>query len=176
MALLRVLHAADLPDPGKLAKKLDDMAASGVAPAAGDAAAPSGTAPAAAGAIDWQALVEQVDAAGALRVAQTMRDWVRPVEVAQGRLVYALAPGFVGDPAADFRDTLYKLTGSRWDVEQRETGGEPSLREREEAAKAEAQAKMRAHPLVEAAFAAFPEAELVEDAEIQPAGRQAWGR
>jgi len=85
-------------------------------------------------------------------------------------------PGFVGDPAADFRDTLYKLTGSRWDVEQRETGGEPSLREREEAAKAEAQAKMRAHPLVEAAFAAFPEAELVEDAEIQPAGRQAWGR
>ena len=176
MALLRVLHAADLPDPGKLAKKLDDMAASGVAAAAGDAAAPSGTAPAAAGAIDWQALVEQVDAAGALRVAQTMRDWVRPVEVAQGRLVYALAPGFVGDPAADFRDTLYKLTGSRWDVEQRETGGEPSLREREEAAKAEAQAKMRAHPLVEAAFAAFPEAELVEDAEIQPAGRQAWGR
>ncbi|MXO68061.1 DNA polymerase III subunit gamma/tau [Altererythrobacter marinus] len=176
MALLRVLHAADLPDPGRLAKKLDDMAASGVAPAAGDAAAPSGTAPAAAGAIDWQALVEQVDAAGALRVAQTMRDWVRPVEVAQGRLVYALAPGFVGDPAADFRDTLYKLTGSRWDVEQRETGGEPSLREREEAAKAEAQAKMRAHPLVEAAFEAFPEAELVEDAEIQPAGRQAWGR
>ncbi|MEC9067226.1 MAG: DNA polymerase III subunit gamma/tau [Pseudomonadota bacterium] len=176
MALLRVLHAADLPDPGKLAKKLDDMAASGVAPAAGDAAAPSGSAPAAAGAIDWQALVEQVDAAGALRVAQTMRDWVRPVEVAQGRLVYALAPGFVGDPAADFRDTLYKLTGSRWDVEQRETGGEPSLREREEAAKAKAQAKMRAHPLVEAAFAAFPEAELVEDAEIQPAGRQAWGR
>nr|WP_236699443.1 DNA polymerase III subunit gamma/tau [Pelagerythrobacter marensis] len=177
MALLRVLHAADLPDPGKLAKKLDDMVANGVAaPAATGGEGAAGSAPAATAAIEWPALVERVDAAGALRVAQTMRDWVRPIELVQGRLVYALAPGFVGDPAAEFRDMLYKLTGERWDVEQRESGGDPSLREREEAAKAEAQAKMRAHPLVEAAFEAFPEAELVEDAEIQPAGRQAWGR
>ena len=174
MALLRVLHAADLPDPGKLAKKLDDMAANGVAAPA--AAGEGGGAAAPAAALDWQELVNRVDHAGALRVAQTMRDWLRPIELAPGRLVYALAEGFAGDPAADLRDTLHKLTGERWEVEQHDTGGEPSLREREEAARAEAQAKMRAHPLVEAAFATFPEAELVEDAEVQPAGRQAWGR
>ncbi|WP_338445728.1 DNA polymerase III subunit gamma/tau [Pelagerythrobacter marensis] len=173
MALLRVLHAADLPDPGKLAKKLDEMAASGVAASSAGGEGAPGSSPAATAAMDWQALVERVDAAGALRVAQTMRDWVRPIELAQGRLVYALAPGFVGDPAGEFRDALSKLTGVRWEVEQRETGGEPSLREREEAAKAQAEAEMRAHPLVEAAFEAFPEAELVEDADIQPAGRQA---
>jgi DNA polymerase-3 subunit gamma/tau len=31
MALLRVLHAADLPDPGKLAEQLGQLAASGMA-------------------------------------------------------------------------------------------------------------------------------------------------
>ena len=174
MALLRVLHAADLPDPGKLAKKLEHMAANATTAPVPAAQGANGAAPAAS--LDWQALVDRIDHAGALRVAQTMRDWLRPIELAPGKLVYALAEGFAGDPAPDLRDALHKLTGERWEVEQRDTGGEPSLREREEAARAEAQAKMRAHPLVEAAFATFPEAELVEDAEVQPAGRQAWGR
>ena len=173
MALLRVLHAADLPDPGKLAKKLEHMAANGVAPAAPSSPG-NGAAPAAS--LDWQALVDRIDHSGALRVAQTMRDWLRPIEVAPGRLVYALAEGFAGDPAADLRDALNKLTGERWEIEQRATGGEPSLREHEEMARAEAQAKMRAHPLVEAAFEAFPEAELVEEAEAQPTSQRAWSR
>ncbi|WP_374405225.1 DNA polymerase III subunit gamma/tau [Pelagerythrobacter sp.] len=173
MALLRVLHAADLPDPGKLAKKLDDMAANGVAAPASVGQGASGGASAA---LDWEALVDRVGNSGALRVEQTMRDWVRPIELTQGRLVYALAEGFAGDPAAEFRDTLSKLDGERWEIEQREAGGAPSLRERDEAAKAEAKAKLRAHPLVEAAFEAFPEAEMVEDADVQPAGKQAWGR
>ena len=43
MALLRVLHASNLPDPGKLAKKLEELAARGPAPAAtsGENAAPT---------------------------------------------------------------------------------------------------------------------------------------
>ncbi len=35
MALLRVMHAADMPDPGTLAKRLEELAASGVARGAG---------------------------------------------------------------------------------------------------------------------------------------------
>ncbi|MFN6935559.1 MAG: hypothetical protein ACK4NZ_10460, partial [Tsuneonella sp.] len=43
------------------------------------------------------------------------------------------------------------------------TGGEPTLVEREQADKDDAAARLRAHPLVEATFAAFPDAEFVTD-------------
>ncbi len=61
MALLRVMHAADLPDPGQLAKKLEEMAANGMPPPASSRAAVQ-PAPQAR-AIDWHQLVEQVDRA-----------------------------------------------------------------------------------------------------------------
>jgi DNA polymerase-3 subunit gamma/tau len=75
MALLRVLHAAEMPDPGGLVRKLEEMLAQGPAlAAAAMAAAPAadGGAPAAAPAptgiaMDWQALVEQVEELAAYR-------------------------------------------------------------------------------------------------------------
>ena len=170
MALLRVMHAADMPDPGTLAKKLEDMLANGVAvPApASDAVSaggtPSGGPTAQAPAMGWEALVDRVDRAGYLRVAQIMRDWVRVIELAPGRLVYSLVPGLSLDPAADIRDALLKATGDRWEIQTGESEGAPSLREREVAAKEAASAAMRRDPLVEAAFAAFPQAEIVEEA------------
>lgn len=161
MALLRVLHAADLPDPGMLAKQLGEMAASG-AGSASDAAAPS-AAPRAS--IDWSDLCEQVDRAGMLRVAGLMRDWIRVVELAPGRLVYSPAPGLADDPAADLRDALFKATGTRWQVERGVGEGAPTLREQAEAARQAEADRIRRHPLVEAAFEAFPDAELVEEGD-----------
>jgi DNA polymerase-3 subunit gamma/tau len=55
-----------------------------------------------------------------LRVAGTMRDWLRVVALEPGRLVYALAPGFTDDPAVELRDALLKATGERWQVERGE--------------------------------------------------------
>ncbi|MBS1240008.1 MAG: polymerase subunit gamma/tau, partial [Proteobacteria bacterium] len=148
MALLRVMHAADLPDPGMLAKRLEEMAANGIAaapaPAGGSGDAPQARAP------EWHQLVDLVDRAGQLRVAQLMRDWVRVIELEAGRLVYALAPGLSGDPAAELRDGLLQATGERWQVERGEGEGAPSLREQAEALKAEQELQLRNRPLVKA--------------------------
>jgi DNA polymerase-3 subunit gamma/tau len=172
MALLRVLHASDLPDPGKLAEQLGKLAASSVAQPPATSGEP---APAPAARVDWRELCEQVDRAGMLRVAGTMRDWLRVIALEPGRLVYALAPGFSDDPAAELRDALLKATGARWQVERGDGEGAPTLREQAEAAKAAESERIRRNPLVEAAFAAFPEAEMVEDDDT-PKGDRNWGR
>ena len=175
MALLRVLHAADLPDPGTLAKTFEEIAARAVvAPAAhadgssagagAGGAAPAALAPAL---LDWEQLVRRVDEAGFLRVAQVMRDWVRPVEVRTGLLRYQLAPGFADDASADMRDALARITGERWQVEQAAGDAQPSLRERAESKAKDAHAALLASPLVKAAFAAFPDAELIDESRVE---------
>ncbi len=187
MALLRVMHAADLPDPGKLAKKIEELAERGLAaapaPASGDAsalpAATSANAPAAA--MNWADLVQRVDDFGQLRVAQMMRDWIRVIELSDGKLIYAPVDGLSDDPAPEVRDALFKLTGKRWHMELGSGASvdqaTPSLREQEEAEKAEAEAKIREHPLVKATFEAFPEAELLDKQEnVAQAGGSKWNR
>ena len=171
MALLRVLHASQMPDPGKLAKRIEEIAANGIVAgarvdgagegAAVQAAAPVATAPN----VSWAALVDQVDAAGQLRVAQIMRDRIRVIAIEPERLVYEQADSFPDDPAPDIREALFKVTGKRWMIE-RGTGpdagrAQPSLREAAEAEAAAEDARIRSDPLVKAAFAAFPEAELM---------------
>jgi DNA polymerase-3 subunit gamma/tau len=113
--------------------------------------------------MDWSALVHTVENAGQLRIAQIMRDWVRVVALTPAKLRFSLVPGYSGDPAPDLREGLFKATGERWHVEYTEADGAPALRELSEADKAAAQAALRQSPLVAAAFAAFPQAELVED-------------
>ena len=161
MALLRVLHASDLPDPGKLAKKLEDLANRTPVAASADTNAPAPSAP--QGSLDWQELVDRIDDAGQLRVAQMMRDRVRVIELAPERLVFEQADDFSDDPIPDIRDALFKLTGKRWLVERGTGDAQPSLRERAEAEADAARNRILSDPLVKATFAAFPDAELVEE-------------
>jgi len=181
MALLRVQHAADLPDPGQLVKRLEQAALSATAAVATAAPAPSSAnAPAASAAstpasapdVDWKALCETVDHSGQLRVAQIMRDWVRVIAIKPGELRYQLVEGYPGDPTADLRDALLRITGERWIIERGTETGAPSLRERAEAVKAEAKAAMLASPLVAAALAAFPGATFVEEQAVPKVGGQ----
>ncbi len=162
MALLRVLHARDLPDPGALLKKLEETAA------APRVSAPAADAPTPASepvSVPWSALVEAVDRSGQLRIAQIMRDWVRVIALEPAALTYVFAPGYNGDHDAELRDALLRATGERWTVTRGNGDGAPSLRERTEAAKAEAESALRASPLVAAALAAFPGAEFVQEDE-----------
>jgi DNA polymerase-3 subunit gamma/tau len=168
MALLRVQHAADMPDPGTLAKKLEELAARGpVAAAPGDAAAP---APAAPQAMSWAALVELVEQSGQLRLSQVMHDWVRVIALEPGELTYTLVAGYPGDATAELRDALLRATGERWQVTRAEGEAAPSLKELADAVKDAARAAVRSDPLVEAAFAAFPNAEMLDES---PDGRVA---
>ena len=166
MALLRVMHASDMPDPGELARRLEAAAAQAqlAAPAGTTGSAGTGSGATATVAPVWEALVARVDAGGQLQAAQIMRDWVRVVALTQGELRFALAPGYSGDPAPELRAALLKATGERWQVERIEGGdAAPSLREVAAAGAAQAAAAVRREPIVEAAFAAFPDAELIED-------------
>jgi DNA polymerase-3 subunit gamma/tau len=179
MALLRVMHAADMPDPGTLAKMLEEMAAKGIAAAP----APGGNGAAGeasrAAAPDWKALVEQVKQSridGTLALASKMELQVRVVALEPGRLTYSLAQGFKEDLSPELRDGLLKVTGERWQVELVDGEGAPTLIETAEALKAEECARIRGAPIVEAAFAAFPDAELVEEEKAAAGGDLHWNR
>ena len=163
MALLRVQHAADLPDPGSLARKLEEIAARGPVAAPVGESAPANVPAPAPQALDWQTVINTVEQSGQFRMSQLMHDWVRVISLAPGELVYSLAPGYPGDATAELRDALLRATGERWTVTRGEGDAKPSLKEDKDAQKDAARAAILADPLVEAAFAAFPDAELLEE-------------
>jgi DNA polymerase-3 subunit gamma/tau len=173
MALLRVLHAAELPDPGTLEKLLKDAAARGItAPVAAAPGTPAAAAPVAMAdtAMEWSILCDRVEQEGLLRVAQIMRDWVQVIDLAQGKLTYTQPDDYAEDAAAELRDALLRATGERWEVVRGQKGtGLPSLREREQAALAAETNRIRNHPLVRSALATFPGAELVGEDEVAQA-------
>ncbi|TIX51926.1 DNA polymerase III subunit gamma/tau [Alteraurantiacibacter aquimixticola] len=184
MALLRILHAADMPDPGKLEKLLKEAAERGVgavqAPAAPGAAASSQDGPQAAGSmpdahIEWTIMCDRVEQEGLLRMGQVMRDWIRIIELRDGYLRFTHSDEFDEDILPELRDALLRATGERWDVAKGAGEGQPSLRERAEAAQAADRARIESHPLVQATKAAFPAAELL-DAEEMPVGEARWNR
>jgi DNA polymerase III subunit gamma/tau len=164
MALLRVIHAASLPDPGELAKMLAE---------ARNAAPPPPSAPTALDLPqtatvqtlmppDFPALLDRFAREGLVSLEMTLRDTMRLVEYAPPLLAYQLAgpvaPGFI----AELRDALARVTGTRWELEERAGEAQPSLLELEQAAAEAGRRAIMESPLVKAAFAAFPDAELIE--------------
>ncbi|HET9629439.1 MAG TPA: DNA polymerase III subunit gamma/tau, partial [Novosphingobium sp.] len=179
MALLRVLHAAELPDPGQLARKLESLAANPGALAAAAAPASPDGAPAAtvaAPSAGWAELVERVEHNSPM-IGASLRLGVRVVSLAAGHLRYQLAPGLAPLSDADMRKALDAVTGLSWQVERVAEGeAMPSLEETRAAAESEARESLRRSPLVEAAFAAFPGAELIEEEAASPHGERNWSR
>ncbi len=159
MALLRAMHAADMPDPGTLARHLEELASrtpTVTSPQSADAAPRPSDAP------PWEALVQQVAARAGEHQANVMRLQVRVVELSAGRLVYSQPPGFRDDISADLRNALRQTTGEPWTVERVEADGQPTLVERQMSEASAAEQALRADPLVAAALAAFPDAEFVD--------------
>lgn len=174
MALLRALHAQELPDPGRLARLIEDAASR--APAAPADGSPAGEAPG-VNAVKWEDLVARVEAGGQHLAAGIMRLQIRPIAVEEGSLRYSRNPLYRDDIAPTLREALAAITGTRWLLEEVPDGeGEaaPSIAEREEAAQQSAETEARAHPLVQAAFAAFPGAEIIADRDKPPVGLQEW--
>ena len=185
MALLRVAHAAELPDPGQLAKRLEELAARAAFASPESIGAQAGSAPSAPApqmrpTQTWAGLVDTVDRAGLLVAAGTMRDWVRVVELGDDVLRFQLAPGYSADVVPEIKDALFKVTGQRWQVDRvpadPNVPPQPSLRELAEAVATAAEAALRADPLVKAAFAHFPQAELIDEAKARDTGAQSWSK
>ena len=177
MALLRVMHATDLPDPGGLVRQIETLLreGGGAAVAAGAGATAPGAAPVVAQApVDWADLVNRVDQAHPL-VAATMRLAVRVIGLAAGQLVYELAPGIAADPTAEIRRALEAATGEHWQVAREQSTGAPSLEEARVAQAAAQEAAMHEDPLVKAVMAAFPQARIIDDPGSEP-GAKPWSR
>ncbi len=162
MALLRVLHASDMPDPGSLVKQLEEMMATAPTPQAGPASGEGASAPATAQALDWRELVERIEHKF-LGLGSRLRMQVRPITVERGKLTYSLADGFSDNFTSELRDALNQITGDTWEVAQQDVAGEPTLVEREALERAEAIERMKNDPLVAATMAAFPGARLVDE-------------
>jgi DNA polymerase-3 subunit gamma/tau len=176
MALLRVMHAADMPDPGQLARRLEELASR--APAASSASgAPAGATPAPIS-LPWEALVKQVENIGKLSLADTMRMQVRVVELAPGLLRYAQPASFREDIAALLKGGLQEATRQTWQVERVAGDGAPTIVEQNEAVEAASEAAVRQAPLVEAVFAAFPDAQFISESEeaAQFRGTRQWSQ
>jgi DNA polymerase-3 subunit gamma/tau len=155
MALLRVIHASEMPDPGALIEKLG----SGDAAAAPAPAAPSASRPAEAPA-SFAALVELVGAAGKPHLAQQLHDFVGLVRYAPPELVVRPIKPLSGDFPRDLAAALKAATGTAWQVRASDEPAQPTLLEQEKAAAERLREEVLASPLVAAAFEAFPEAEL----------------
>ena len=157
MALLRLIHAADLPDPATLLARL-----SGEAAAAASAAAPSGKAkgPSAALPVDFKSLVELLERSGKHNLAVQLHDQVGVVRYAPPVLVLKPMRPLGGDWPRELASILKPLTGTSWQISLSDESGEPSLLDQEKIAEERVRADVLADPNVRSAMDAFPESEL----------------
>jgi DNA polymerase-3 subunit gamma/tau len=157
MALLRLIHAADLPDPATLMAKLSGEGAVAIPSAAqsGKAAGPSARIPG-----DFRALVKLLRDHGKQILAQQLHDQVGVVRYAPPELVLKPARPLGGDWPRELAAQLKSLTASSWQVSLSDEAGEPSLLDQEKIAEERVRADVLADPNVQAVLDAFPDAQL----------------
>jgi DNA polymerase III subunit gamma/tau len=161
MALLRVVHASSLPDPGELVRRLESGAAAPPPPAAVTAAEPVSALPA-----TFEAMITAIEQAGKHLVAQRLRDEVGLIDYAPPRLIIRPMRPF---DLRDLAQVLKDITGSAWLIEAQDAPAQPTLREQERTAESAARDAIMAHPIVSAALTQFPEAELIGWTEARQA-------
>ncbi len=187
MALLRVLCAGDMPDPGKLAKMLQQGAMAASAPAEQQSAPPQPTAepvaqiapppsPAPVAVREQQTSVLPNQFSDVVKTVGRVSAVLESILIADMRLISLDPPNVVYQPVrvigdSDIRkiiDALRQETGQDWKFTEGQGEAQPSLVEREQQKRdAERQAILDA-PLVKAAFEAFPDAVLLEDEDPRP--------
>jgi DNA polymerase III subunit gamma/tau len=161
MALLRIIHASQLPDPAELVRKLESGAAIGLPMAA---APVTGGQPSAHLAIpvDFHALISMIESNGKQHMAQQLHDFAGLVRYAPPELVIRAVRPLPGDFARDLATALKALTGQQWQVSLSDEAAAPSLHDQDKQRDALARDAVLADPMVRAAIEAFPETELVE--------------
>jgi len=158
MAVLRLIHAAELPDPASLLARLSSGGVAAVAPAApsgGPAAGASAQLPS-----DFPTLVKAVSDAGKHLLAQQLHDQVGVVRYAPPELVLRPMRPLGVDWSRDLALALKAATGAMWQVSLSDEAGEPSLLDQEKIAEQRVRAEVLADPNVRSVLDAFPGAEL----------------
>ncbi|MGL4236893.1 DNA polymerase III subunit gamma/tau [Tabrizicola sp.] len=187
MAVIRLTHVADLPDPETLVKKLSDSPrpppGSGVpggAPAGGGAVhavrTPSApmrgpTMTAAAPALaesqlqvyaTFEQVVDLIRQKRDMLLLNEVETGLRLARYAPGRIEFEPAPGAKPDLASRLGQRLQGWTGARWGVSVVSTGGAPTIADARNAELAEVRSEAAQNPLVQAILTAFPGAKITE--------------
>jgi len=160
MAILRVIHASDLPDPAAIMDRLaSGEAAPGAAPAA-EAPKDEEQAPLLKLPASFPELIARLETGGKAHLAQILHDFVGLVRYAPPELVVRPAKPLPADFLRDLAGALKILTGTPWQVQASDEPASPSLLDQEKDAAERLRQEVLDAPLIKAAFEAFPEAEL----------------
>jgi DNA polymerase-3 subunit gamma/tau len=156
MALLRVIHASQLPDPGELARQLANGSVSAPAPTAAPAkpaepAMPSSIAE----------LAAHLEAGKRFQLAQQVRDYLRPVRFEGSEFEFGAARELPHDFVRELGAALRETTGVNWRLKCVEDAAAPTMREEQAANESAEREAVLNSPVVAAAMQAFPDAELI---------------
>ncbi len=161
MALLRVVHASSLPDPGELARQI----AAGGTPAI---ATPAATAPSPAAPVPtvqslpptFDAMVEMIRAQGGGSLLSHLTANARVVRYEAPELVLSTSRPLPADLPTTLAARLGELTGVKWKVTTEDAEGAATLAERRKSDEEAERAEVMDTPMVRAALEAFPDAVL----------------
>ena len=192
MAVIRLTHVADLPPPEDLLRKLQKTPAppGPSAPAPGGSGGSSGltavlapnpgtagAAPTSSGTATAQALagehalarfahfdqvVDLIRANRDVKLLVEVETTLRLARYQPGRIEFQPTGKAPLDLAARLAARLQLWTGVRWAVTVVNDGGEPTIAELRDADRLSLENQARAHPLVQAVFAAFPNATITD--------------
>jgi len=189
MAVIRLTHVADLPDPETLIKRLQtgpQPTVAGGAPAGGGGAsvhapamriAPSaptrgpvmqgGQAVAVADApltvyTNFAQVVDLIREKRDMQLLVEVETCLRLARYSPGRIEFEPTATARGDLAARLSQRLQGWTGARWGVSVVSTGGAPTIEESNDAHKVAVHADADLNPLVIAIKSAFPGAKITE--------------
>jgi len=159
MALLRIVHASTLPDPGELARQLAGGApAQAVAPVT----APPPSVPAEPSLPEnFAELLDCLEDAKEKGLVERLKIAARIVSFEPLAVVLSSTRPVSVDLIRDLTDTLKRITGKTWKITTSDAPGAPTMKEDMEAAAAAETAAILETPVVKAAFDAFPEAQLI---------------
>jgi DNA polymerase-3 subunit gamma/tau len=157
MALLRLIHAADMPDPASLLAKLSGESAPAISVSV-PGSKPSSPAARVPG--DFESLVKSVEQSGKHLLAQQLHDQVGLVRYAPPELVVKPMRPLGADWTRDLANALKLATGATWQVSLSDEVGEPTLLDQEKMAEERVRADVLADPNVRAVMDAVPGAEL----------------
>jgi len=163
MALLRVIYAAALPDPGDLARQVRSGAplAASAAPVPAQSVAPAASGDARQAPPSFAALIDLIEARREVALAERLRVAARVVRYAPPEIVLSSLKLMPADLPRDLAETMKAITGSVWRVTVEETVGAASVREAETEIRAQALEAVRRTPIVGAALEIFPDAEII---------------
>jgi len=156
MAVLRLIHAADLPDPAALVERLSGTVTTAAAPASKAASPVSQTAQLPP---DFRSLIKLVDESKAL-LAHQLHDQVGLVRYAPPELVIKPLKPLGAEWPRELATVMKALTGTSWNIVTSDEPAEPSLLEQEKMAEEQVRSEVLQDPAVRAVLDAFPEAEL----------------